>query len=199
MQEELGPLGFTVVTVAIDRDPEESRPWIERAAPTHPSLIDSSWLLADLYNIDQVPTVLWIDEEGRLVRPKDATFGSNTYIEFTGIDAATHRELLYEWVRDGKHLTADRVLAHLELPTDDDQLARAEFGLGRHLAERSRASSAEAAERHFDRAGELAPAQFTIRRGSMRMRGKDPMGAEFITMMTEWTNAGHPLNKPLPE
>ena len=51
----------------------------------------------------------------------------------------------------------------------------------------------------IDRAGELAPAHFTIRRGSMRMRGKDPMGAEFIDMMVEWQTAGHPLNKPLPE
>ena len=56
-----------MITVAIDRDPEESRPYIERAAPTHPSLIDTTWLLPDLYNIEQVPTVLWIDEHGRLV------------------------------------------------------------------------------------------------------------------------------------
>ncbi len=123
-----------MITVAIDRDPEESRPYIERAAPTHPSLIDTTWLLADLYNIEQVPTVLWIDEEGHLVRPKDVTFGSNDFIQYTGVDAAVHRRLLIEWVREGKHLSPDRVLANMELPTDDDQLARAEFGLGRHLA-----------------------------------------------------------------
>ncbi len=185
-----------MITVAIDRDPEESRPYIERAAPTHPSLIDTTWLLADLYNIEQVPTVLWIDEEGRLVRPKDVTFGSNDFIQYTGIDAAVHRRLLIEWVREGKHLSPDRVLANMELPTDDDQLARAEFGLGRHLAS---IGADDAAAGHFDRAGELAPAQFTIRRGSMRMRDKDPMGEEFIGMMIEWTSAGNLLNKPLSE
>jgi hypothetical protein len=140
--------------------------------------------------------MLWIDESGRIVRPKDVTFGDNTYIEYTGIDAGTHRRLLYEWVREGKHLDPDRVRSHLELPSDEDQLARAEFGLGRFLAARGAGS---AAAEHFDRAGELAPAHFTIRRGSMRMRGKDPLGPEFIEMMVEWQSAGNPLNKPLPE
>lgn len=196
MYEELKALGFVVITVALDRNMDEPREWIEAAAPTHPSLIDTTWLLADLYNIDQVPTVLWIDEAGQLVRPKDVAFGSNDFIEFTGVDANTHKQLLYEWVRDGKHLSTDRVRAHLELPSDADQLARAEFGLARFLADRG---DNDHAEPHFDRAGELAPAQFTIRRGSMRMRGKDPMGKEFMDMMTAWTTAGNPLNKALPE
>ena len=140
--------------------------------------------------------MLWIDEEGRLVRPKDVTFGSNDFIQYTGIDSAVHLRLLNEWVREDKHLAPDRVLANMELPTDDDQLARAEFGLGRHLAS---VGADDAAAAHFDRAGALAPAQFTIRRGSMRMRDKDPMGEEFIGMMIDWTSAGNPLNKPLSE
>ena len=152
--------------------------------------------MPDLYNIEQVPTVLWIDEEGRIVRPKDAAFGSNDFMQYTGIDADVHRRLLQAWVRDGKALSPERVRAHQELPTEADQLARAEFGLGRYLAERGRS---EAADRHFEAAGLLAPAHFTIRRGSMRMRGKDPMGPEFMEMMSDWGKAGHRLNKALPE
>ena len=140
--------------------------------------------------------MLWIDEEGRLVRPKDVTFGSNDFIQYTGIDSAVHLRLLHEWVREDNHLAPDRVLANMELPPDDDQHARAEFGLGRHLAS---VGADDAAAAHFDRAGTLAPAQFTIRRGSMRMRDKDPMGEEFIGMMIDWTSAGNPLNKPLSE
>lgn len=41
LDEELGARGFTVVTVALDRSPEDARPWIEAAKPTHPSLIDT--------------------------------------------------------------------------------------------------------------------------------------------------------------
>ena len=50
---------------------------------------------------------------------------------------------------------------------------------------------------HFERGGELAPHDFTIRRGTMPMRGIDPMGPQFRTMLGEWTQAGRPYYRPL--
>ncbi len=50
-----------MITVALDRGPDDARPWIEAATPTHPSLIDTRHVLADLYNIVNVPTVVWIE------------------------------------------------------------------------------------------------------------------------------------------
>src|SRR5258708_18594529 len=82
---ELAPLGFTVISVALDKDPEDARPWIEAASPTHPSLIDTEYLVADLYNMVNVPTVLWIDEQGRVVRPNDITYAPDTFSRITGI------------------------------------------------------------------------------------------------------------------
>jgi hypothetical protein len=87
------------------------------------------------------------------------------------------------------------VRAALRLPTEADQQARAEFGLGRWLWEQGRA---EAAARHFVRGGELAPHQFTIRRGSMPLRGLDPMGPEFRAMREEWVGGGRRYYEPLP-
>jgi tetratricopeptide (TPR) repeat protein len=196
LYEELAAEGFMVITVAFERDVADALEWLDAANPTHPALIDTTWLLADLYNIEQVPTVVWIDESGRIVRPNDAAFGDNTFIEFTGIDANIHQGHLRRWVREGVHFDAAKVREHQQLPTDDDQLARAHFGLARYLWERG---DRERAEPHFERAGELAPAHFTIRRGSMRMRDKDPMGQEFLDMMFEWTGQGKPLNKVIAE
>jgi hypothetical protein len=196
MYEELGGRGFVVITVAVDRGPEAARPWIEAARPTHPSLIDSRHRIADLYNMVNVPTVVWIDEGGRIARPNDVAFGTNTFRQITGIDAAAHQAALRAWVTGAAApMSEAETRALLSLPTATDQQARAEFGLGQWLHEQGRSA---AAERHFVRAGQLAPHDFMIRRGTMPIRGIDPMGPQFRSMLQEWTAGGRPYYRPLP-
>jgi hypothetical protein len=194
---ELEPFGLTVITVALDRDLESPRPWIEAAKPTHPSLIDTGYVVADLYNMVNVPTVLWIDEEGRIVRPNDVVFATDMFKGLTGIESAPRLEALRRWVHEGVNaIAADETAEFLSLPSAIDQQARTEFGLARWLLEQDRT---EAAERHFVTAGELAPHDFTIRRGSMPMRGIDSMGPAFAEMAMAWRAAGHPYYCPLPK
>jgi len=64
-----------------------------------------------------------------------------------------------------------------------------------HLHQKGRTA---AAERHFVRAGELAPHDFTIRRGSMPIRGIDPMGPAFAEMYSDWVQKGRQYYKPIP-
>jgi hypothetical protein len=195
--EELKDRGFVVITVALDKSADDARPWIQAAKPTHPSLIDTRHVLAELYNVVNVPTVLWIDERGRIVRPNDVAFGADTFRQLTGLDSSIHLAALRGWVRGERPaLPPDAVQAQQTLPTAADQQARAEFGLGQWLHERGRA---DAAARHFERAGTLAPHDFTIRRGTMPMRGIDPMGPQFRAMLAEWTQAGRPYYRPLPD
>ena len=197
LHEELSPFGFTVITVALDRSADDARPWIEAARPSHPALIDTAHVLADLFNIVNVPTVVWIDEHGRIVRPNDVAFGTDTFKPITGLTSARPLAALRAWVRGEAPMLVDaEVQAFQSLPTVDDQQARAEFGLGEWLFRHGRA---EAAARHFGRAGELAPHDFTIRRGTMPMRGLDPMGPAFRAMLSEWTAAGRPYYRPLPD
>ena len=197
LNEELGPRGFTVVTVALDRSPEDARPWIEAAKPAHPSLIDTKHIVADLYNMVNVPTVLWIDERGRIARPNDVAFGTDTFKHITGLESAKPLAAVRAWVRGEVPALGEARARQLQpLPTAAHQQARAEFSLGQWLYEQGRAA---AAERHFVQAGGLAPHDFTIRRGTMPMRGIDPMGPQFREMLGTWTKAGNPYYKPLPE
>jgi hypothetical protein len=142
-----------------------------------------------------VPTIVWIDERGHIVRPNDVAFGSDTFKDMTGIDSAPHMAALRAWVKDGVVPFDEQGVRDAQvLPTADEQLARAEFGLAWYL---HRTGKAAAAERHFVRAGELAPHDLTIRRGSMPIRGLDPMGPAFAELYTEWAQAGRPYYRPL--
>lgn len=70
LREELYPQGLEVVTVALDTlGAEAARPFIEAAKPTHPSLVDQAHLLDELFGFVNVPSAVWIDEEGMIVRP----------------------------------------------------------------------------------------------------------------------------------
>jgi len=196
MYEELRDQGLVVISVAVDRSADAARPWIDAAHPTHPSLVDIRHRLADLYNMVNVPTVVWIDERGKIARPNDVAFGTDTFRHITGIQAATHQDALRGWVRgELPVMSDDEVRALQSLPTESDQAARAEFGLGQWLHEQGRAASAA---RHFVAAGELAPHDFMIRRGTMPMRGIDPMGPEFRSMILAWGAAGNAYYRPLP-
>ena len=142
-----------------------------------------------------MPTVLWIDERGHIVRPNDVAFATDTFRHMTGLDSSVHLTALRRWVRAETPTVSDaEVRAWQSIPTARDQQARAEFGLGEWLFRRGRT---EAAERHFVRAGELAPHDFTIRRGTMPMRGIDPMGPRFREMLAAWTAAGEAYYRPL--
>jgi hypothetical protein len=183
LYEELGSFGFVPFTVALDRNLDDPRPYIERANPTHPAVIDTEHVVAELYDIRNVPTMIWIDEAGRIVRPHDSQFGTDTFTQFHGKHSAPFLDAVRAWVKEGKGaLDADTVRRHQPAPTPETQLARAHRALAWWLHQKGRT---DAAERHFLRAGELSPRDWTIRRGSMPIRGIHPMGPQFFELAKE--------------
>lgn len=147
-------------------------------------------MVADLYNAVNVPSVVWIDEEGRIVRPNDAVFVTGTWTRAHGVDHERHLRRIRRWATTGEGaMTAEEAARRQPVPDADHQQARAEFGLAQWLARNGHADRAEA---HFARAGELAPHDFTIRRGSLPIRGIDSRGDEFREMVVDWVGKGNP-------
>ena len=169
--------------VALDRCADDPRPFIEASGATHPSLIDTEHRLAELYHISNVPTILWIDEQGRICRPHDAQFGTDTFAAITHKRSEPYLEMIRQWVRTGEGaLDADETRLHQPVVSEESQLARAERALAWHLHQRG---AEDAAGRHFERAGELAPLDWTIRRGSMPILGENPFGEGFFELAAQ--------------
>jgi len=79
MRSELRPRGLEVVTIALDtRGLSKAGKYIERAQPEHPSLIDEAHRTDELFGVVNVPSGIWIDEEGRIVRPPEPAFPEQT-------------------------------------------------------------------------------------------------------------------------
>ena len=72
MRNELVPVGVEIVTVSMEMSGSEaSRQYIEAASPQHPSLLDPTHQLGALFGVVNIPNVIWINEQGVIVRPPE--------------------------------------------------------------------------------------------------------------------------------
>lgn len=184
LRSELHDGGLEIVTVALDSaGPEAARPWVERARPEHPALIDERHLLDELFGIVNVPSGVWIDDTGVIVRPPEPAFAASPeWDEGLGEDAteyqrrtvALERQLLVEdkkylaavrdWAEHGAAsgfaLTPDEVLARSRPRGRAASEAAAHFELGSHL---QRLGYRRDAVLHFRAAHRLQPENWTYK------------------------------------
>jgi hypothetical protein len=192
---ELAPRNFVVITVAMDTGgASDASQWIEQAAPTHPSLIDVHHHVAELYDWVNVPSIAWIDEAGRIVRPNDPGFAGEYFrgmmepdFDFQKMMAEHHAHqerylaAVRDWVERGPAspyaLTAEQLRTRLAGPNPDHARAAAYFRLGTFLQEHAQPDAAQAA---FARAKELRPESWNYKRQAWHLEepGKSG-GAEF--------------------
>jgi peroxiredoxin len=188
LQQELPDL--QILSISLDNTPDAAREFGEAATADFPVLVDVNHTVAEQYGLYNVPSVVWIDEDGKVARAPVIAPGDDQWRDFTSIDSAVHHDQLRAWVAtDAVPDEDDDVGEHLATETAELQTARAERRLGAWLA---RQGHEDAARTHFERAIELAPLDFTIVRGSMPLRGQDPFGDEFFAFFDEWDRAGRP-------
>ncbi len=190
LAEELGDEGLVVVPVALDDDPEEVRPFTSDIALS--VLLDRQHVLSELYAVSNVPTVIWIDEAGTIVRPNGLAFGTDTFAEFTGVVSAPHLDAVRRWVLNGELPMSPTEAAGAVADLSDDEIdARLHFRVG---IQAHRQGNAEAAEAHLRRAGALAPMDFSVRRAAMPLLGEDPFGQDFLDLYDDWQAVGAPYH-----
>ncbi len=198
LHEEVEPLGLTIVTVALDLDPNKARPWIERASPAHPSLIDSAHRIDELFGISNVPMAVWIDETGTLVRPAEsASIKPSPYASIEITDempmrtqnvlremrqfpdtGPAYRAAIVDWANHGAEsrfaLSPDEVIARSQPRSAEHSQAAACFDLGVHAEQRG---DHDAAVRWWKQAHELFPENWTYKRQAWTLEST-PDGAD---------------------
>jgi tetratricopeptide (TPR) repeat protein len=118
-------------------------------------------VVAELYSMVNVPTAVWINEEGRIVRPPDSAGASDA---FRKMDTATFRmppdaladaragrkayvAALRDWIENGsasKYVLQENTIREKLRPyNDDDALAAAYFRLGVELYQLGRKDEAQ--------------------------------------------------------
>ena len=158
--------------------------WSRQAPPSYTCLIDEAHVVANLYGMTNVPQSVWIDEEGRIVRPAESagcidmvqhmnreTFELPDHAIAAGATArSAYVEALRSWVRQGAGspyvLPADEVKKRMRGPSETDAVAATQVRLGRHLYAQGKLEEAKA---HFNEAVRLCPDSWNYRRQSMML------------------------------
>jgi len=198
LHAQLESAAVTVVTVALDVDPEKARPWIEAAAPTHPSLIDSEHRIDELFGISNVPMAVWINETGTIVRNAEAAAlepSKYAAIEITddfpeSIRAVltemkqlpdigeAYRAAIIDWAERGMDsrfaLDPDEVIRRSRPRPVEHSRAAACFEIGRHLHEQGHG---QAAIPWWKQAHRLFPDNWTYKRQAWTL-ASTPDGAD---------------------
>jgi hypothetical protein len=166
------------------------------APPTYPCLIDERHIVAQLYNMTNVPMAVWIDEHGHIVRPVEPTGASDGFRKMDRTTFSMPAELaeqgratrmsyvdaVRDWVKNGNAstyaLSADQARARIEAPSPNEALANANFRLGQYLL--SQGNNAEA-QHYFDIAKKLCPESWHFVRQALEMIGVgNASGPEFL-------------------
>ena len=179
--EKLKDKNFEIVSVAQDTNGvKDAGPWITAAKPTYTALIDEKHEVSKLYNMVNVPTGVWIDERGKIVRPNEVAFVDDRFKTFSGLDSEPYLTALKDWVEKGSQSTyamsEEKLREKLTIGNPDFAMAAAEFGLGEHLYKTGHLPEAIP---HFKEAQRLNPKDWNYKRQAYALSGEKDYGTTF--------------------
>ena len=201
LRDELHPKGFELVAVGLDTQGAAGcRAFIEAARPEHPSLIDRHHVLADLFGVINIPSSVWIDENGIIVRPAETapapprssaspprSLPADLPQRFVEIlaeaakirkDTDAYHAALRDWIERGAAsrfaLSPDEVVSRSRPRDNEKALGHAHFQLAAQLEMDGHHA---AAVPHFREAHRLVPDSWTFRRQawSLEKAGDGPL------------------------
>ena len=186
----------------VDSRPDLAKESIETAKKTGPLtytvLIDEKHLVSKLYNMVNVPTGVWIDERGRIVRPNEVAFVDDRFKNFSGLDAAPYLNALKDWAEKGDKsayvMSEDRLREKLSANDPNIAQAAAEFGLGEQLYKSGHQMEAIP---HFKEAQRLNPKSWNYKRQAYALTSEKDYGTTFRDEVQK--NGGSKVYYPAPE
>ena len=179
------------MTVALDLEVDAARPWIEGSGAEHPQLVDTAHALDELLGIVNVPMAVWVDEDGRIVRPAEPAVVERSEWADVEIqddwpepvrdmleqvkhipryDPDRYVGALRDWVARGPEspyaLSPDEVTRRSAPRPMAEAEAAARFELGQRLHHAGNESDARA---HFREAHRLHPDNWTYKRNAWEL------------------------------
>lgn len=163
---DLHDKNFEIVACAQDTAGMDAcKPWYDKAGVTFTALVDPHHTVSSLYQMVNVPTGVWIDETGKIVRPGEVAYSKQDKVLGQTIGDDRYALGVRDWVANGPNsqyvLAPDSLQSRVTPRSADERLAEAHFRLGTHfLAQGDR----DSAGKHWKESQRLNPNSWNYHR-----------------------------------
>ena len=139
--------------------------WHDQIPLTYTTLIDVTHRVSSLYNLVNVPSGIWVDEEGRIRRINEGTYSQTISLGAGSIGTDEYRPIVFDWVRSGEDSpyvwAQNQVVSKIRQRTSDEALAEPTFKLGVYFFTRGDETLGRS---YWERAQQLSPDSWNFHR-----------------------------------
>jgi hypothetical protein len=195
--EELKSENFEIISVAQDTGGEEAAGYIfDDANVSYTAIIDVNHQISSLYNLVNVPSGVWIDEQGTIMRINEGTYakehmngawGTNDYVPIVRDWVAKGADSEHVWDRS-------KVRESIIQRTPEAERAQPAFRLGGYYFTND---NDEKAEQYWTMAQELDPTSWNYLRQDLLYEEGGSAGPEWRARREKIEGAGGNYYAPL--
>jgi len=195
--EELKSDTFEIISFAQDTGGEEAAgPIFDDANVTYTSVIDVNHHISALYNLVNVPSGIWIDEAGKIVRINEGTYAKVHFGGAWGTD--DYVPIVRDWVAKGADSEyvwdQEKVRASIIQRTPEAEQAQPAFRLGSYYFTDGHD---EKAEQYWTMAQTLDPTSWNYLRQDLQYEDGGSSGPEWRARREKIEAAGGAYYAPL--
>lgn len=164
--EDLKDKNFEIVAAAQDTGGAKiSTPWYDKAKVTYTALVDPAHTVSSLYQMVNVPTGVWVDETGKIVRAGEVAYSKQQQVLGQAIGDDRYAAGLRDWVERGEQsqyvVPAEQLRSRIKVRSENERLADAHFKLGAYF---STHDQRDLATKHWQKSQELNPDSWNYHR-----------------------------------
>ena len=186
---------FEIISFAQDSGGEaDAGPIFDAANVTYTSVIDANHHISALYNLVNVPSAVWINEEGKIVRINEGTYAKN----HGAFGTDEYLPIVRDWVANGADSPyvwdTDTVSEKIFQRTPEAERAQPTFRLGTFFFAKG---DEVKAEQYWDLAQELDPTSWNFLRQDIMYEEGGSAGPEWRARRDAVEGAGGTYYAPL--
>jgi hypothetical protein len=163
LYQDIDDDNFVLIAAAQDTGGAEvAGIWYQRAKASYITLVDENHTISSLFKLVNVPSAVWIDESGRIVRIDEGSYATTHKMGDFEFGRDDYAPMVKDWVKNGESSQYAKGDAVPDLTrSSDDALADANFKLGVYF---HRQGNGEKADQYWGVAQQLNPDSWNYHR-----------------------------------